>query len=104
MGDSDPAAKVAARAVKNARQQYVNRSQMLSLSRACTSRAARLAVRIAFYSGLRLGEILRADVRGMTFYLMDTKNRDPRIVPIHPRIMVYVRNFNQATPKITVSA
>ena len=102
MGDADPAAKVAVPAVTNARQQYVNRAQMLPLSRTCTSKAARLAVRIAFYSGLRLGEILRAQVRGNTFYLMDTKNGDPRIVPIHPRIMVCIRHFNQATPKITI--
>jgi len=33
---------------------------------------------------------------------MDTKNGDPRVVPIHPRILVCVRRFNQQTPKISI--
>lgn len=77
---------------------------MLELSKACTNRAGRLAIRIAFYSGLRLGEILRAEVRGQTFYLTDTKNGDPRIIPIHPRILVCVRHFNKKTPKISIQS
>jgi integrase len=63
---------------------------MLALSRAGTNRPARLAVRIAFYSGLRLGEILRAQIRGQTFYLfylMDTKNGDPRDLFIVGRVL-----------------
>ncbi len=102
MCTDDPAARVTVPIVKNERQEYVSRTQMLMLSKACTSRAARLATRIAFYSGLRLGEILRAQTRGQTFYLMDTKNGDPRVVPIHPRILVCVRRFDQKTPKITI--
>lgn len=102
MCKDDPASRVTVPVVKNERQEYASRRQMLQLSRACTNRPARLAIRIAFYSGLRLSEILRAQVRGQTFYLMDTKNGDPRVVPIHPRILVCVRHFNQKTPKITI--
>lgn len=102
MCENDPASKVVVPSVNNSRQQYVDRAQMLAISRACTNPSARLAVRIAFYSGMRLGEILRAQTRVDTFYLSDTKNGDPRIVPIHPKILVCVRKFNQATPKITI--
>ncbi|WP_081992220.1 tyrosine-type recombinase/integrase [Collimonas arenae] len=33
---------------------------------------------------------------------MDTKNGDPRIPSIHPRIMVCVRRFSKLTPKISI--
>jgi len=67
MCESDTAAKVNAPTFKNERQEYVNRRQMLALSAACTNRAGRLAIRIAFYSGLRVGEILRTEIRGRLF-------------------------------------
>jgi integrase len=35
---------------------------------------------------MRASEILRAEVIGTAFVLRDTKNGDPRIVPIHPRL------------------
>ncbi|PUA19630.1 site-specific integrase [Glaciimonas sp. PCH181] len=102
MCENDPAANIIVPEVNNARQQYIDRVQMLEIAKTCTSPNARLAVRIAFYSGMRLGEILRAKVRGDTFYLSDSKNRTPRLIPIHPKILVCVRKFNQATPKITI--
>lgn len=86
MGDADPASRVTVPEVKNERHVYIDRAQMLRLARACEHQAVRAMIRIAFYSGMRMSEIMRAQVVGDRFVLHDTKNGDPRIVPIHPRI------------------
>ena len=86
MGDGDPGARVVAPEVKNARNVTVTRRQVLLLSRACRHRGVRALIRIAFYSGLRVGEILAARrVPGVAFVLLDSKNGEPRIIPMHPR-------------------
>ena len=88
MGATDPGAGVVYPAVSNERQVYVDRRQMLALARACPNRAARAAIRIAYYSGMRLGEIERAerDLEASVFILDDTKNGEPRIVPMHRKV------------------
>ncbi len=101
MGAHDPAEKVSVPTVRNERQQYVDRRGMLTLARATKHRQARMAIRIAFYSGMRLSEILRARTRVDCWVLDDTKNGSPRIVPIHPKVAVCARRFVPA-PKITI--
>lgn len=85
-GTSDPGARVMTPQVKNERQTYIDRAQMLRIARKVQNRGVRRVIRIAFYSGMRLSEILRATVAGGYFSLDDTKNGEPRIVPIHPKI------------------
>lgn len=86
MCDHDPAERVVAPEVRNERHHFVGRRDMLRLARACTDVQTRAAIRIAFYSGMRLSEIGRAEVRDNTFMLADTKNGQRRHVPIHPKI------------------
>lgn len=88
MGDSDPAARVVVPAVRNERQIYIDRRQMLTLARKCANRAARAAIRIGWYSGMRLSEIERAerDFEAGVFRLHDSKNGEPRIIPMHPKV------------------
>lgn len=86
LGDNDPGSRVSVPTVKNERHTYVTREEMLRIASACTDMTTRAFIRIAFYSGMRLGEIERARVVGGNFVLDDTKNGDRRIVPIHPRI------------------
>lgn len=93
MGDTDPAAGVVVPVVDNARTRYIGRKEMLTLARACDDKATGAAIRIAFYSGMRLGEILKAEIVGTAFVLRDTKNGDPRIVPIHPKVMTCLRHI-----------
>lgn len=102
MGQHDPAAGITVPQVRNERQIYRGRADMLRAARAMTNRQARMALRIAFYSGMRLSEIKRADPRGPNWHLDDTKNGNPRIVPIHPRVAVCARHFDRKTPKITI--
>lgn len=85
MADSDPGARVVSPSVNNARQVSIDRAQMISLARACTDPGTRAMIRIAFYSGLRLGEQYAAERVAGLFLLRDTKNGTPRIVPIHPK-------------------
>lgn len=86
VGEHDPAERVIVPKVRNARALYADRMQMLAIAKACQCRPSRAAIRIAFYSGMRMGEIVRAErVDGM-FQLADTKNDDPRHIPIHPKI------------------
>lgn len=94
-GAADPGARVVTPAVANARQVYLDRRQMLELARACEHRPARAMIRVAWYSGMRLGEIerCRPDWAAGVAILDDTKNTEPRHVPIHPRIAVCLRRI-----------
>ena len=85
MADADPGARVTTPQVKNARQVEIGRAEVVALARACTDRGTRAMIRIAYYSGLRLGEQYAAQRLPGLFLLRDTKNGTPRIVPIHPK-------------------
>jgi len=86
MGTADPAARVIMPTVRNERQVYIDRAQLLALCRLCRHRPTRAMIRVAFYSGMRAGEIRAAVIDGDRFVMADTKNGEPRIVPIHPRL------------------
>lgn len=90
MGENDPAARVTVPEVRNSRTVFLTRREVLTLARACKDPRTRAAILIAFYSGMRADEIRRARVVGTAFMLSDTKNSDPRIIPIHPHIRRYV--------------
>lgn len=102
MCEQDPAARVIIPTVKNERQEYISRLVLIQIVRACCNWNSRRAFRIAFYSGMRLSEIRKYTARSGTFVLADTKNGEPRIVPIHPKIASAVARFDQATAKITI--
>ncbi|WP_430229236.1 tyrosine-type recombinase/integrase [Paraburkholderia tropica] len=77
----------------NERHIYEGRRTMLTIAKACKDKETRAAVRIAFYSGMRMSEILRAKVTARGFDLGTTKNGRPRIVPIHPKIAATARRI-----------
>lgn len=76
--------------VRNGRQVYLDRRTVIKIARH-VSRPWRGVVLVAFYSGLRLGEILSAKHRNGAFEIRDSKNGEPRRVPIHRKCAVYVR-------------
>lgn len=86
MAESDPGARVVSPSVDNARKVTIDRRQMLALAKACRHRGVRALIRIAFYSGMRVSEIQRAERVAGCFVLSDTKNGEPRVVPMHPKI------------------
>lgn len=101
--DHDPGEKVVVPEVKNERHHYIDRQTMLSIAKLVRHRMTRMAIRMAFYSGMRLSEILAARVVGPNWVLDDTKNGERRIVPIHPNVSVCARRFRPC-PKITIQA
>jgi len=86
LGDHDPAEKVTLPTVRNERHRYIGRGELLRIARAITDRPARQCVLVAFYSGMRLGEVLRAVPTRGGWLLEDTKNGERRMVPIHPKV------------------
>jgi len=86
--DHDPAERVTVPKVDNERHTYTDRAGMLRICLATQCRQTRIMVRVGFYSGMRLAEIFRAEVDHAAglFKLSDTKNGEPRWVPIHARI------------------
>lgn len=91
MIDQDQTQRMVMPVVKNERHAYPKRKEMLQIAWACTDRQARAAIRIAFYSGMRRGEVLRAKPRKNGYLLEETKNGERRMVPIHPKIAVLAR-------------
>lgn len=89
--EHDETAKMVIPEASAERHVYKGRREMLQIARVCSDRQTRAAVRVAFYSGMRLAEILRAAPTKDGFSLGTTKNGRPRIVPIHPRIAVIAR-------------
>lgn len=86
MTEHDPAARVIVPVVRNERRHFIDRREMLMLAKACKCKGTRAAIRIAFYSGMRMGEIIKARRTEAAFLLDDTKNGEPRHVPVHPKI------------------
>jgi len=86
LAESDPGARVSAPPVSNARDVTVTRAQMVRLARACRHRGVRALIRIAYWSGMRVSEIQRAERIGGAFVLRDSKNQTPRIIPINRMI------------------
>lgn len=95
MSEHDPAEAVTVPKVDNERQVYITRKQMLQIARACTNRKARMAIRIGYYSGMRLAEIFRAEPVHGVWQLNTTKNKKPRHIPIHHKVMVCARLFSK---------
>lgn len=100
--EHDPAARVQVPPVDNARQVYTDRAGMLAIARASACRETRALIRIGFYTGMRAGEIFAAEVDGDMFKLADTKNGEPRWVPIDPRIRCCLRRLPFAWSRSTL--
>ncbi|MHB1668807.1 MAG: tyrosine-type recombinase/integrase [Thiomonas sp.] len=99
--ETDPTVRMQLPPVRNSRHVYASRAEMLRIAKACDRRDVRALVRIAFYTGMRLGE-LHACAVGEHISLPDSKNGLPRLVPIHPRIHCCLRYLPLAAPKITL--
>lgn len=98
----DPTTRMLLPAVRNERQVYVQRAGMLKAARACANRDARIAIRVAFYTGMRLGELLSVSVEDGLLVLHDTKNGDRRAIPAHPRIRCLLRFLPLTAKKHTM--
>jgi integrase len=99
---TDPTARMQLPVVRNERHVYATRAQMLTLCRACDHWQAQVAIRVAFYTGMRLGELYRVERGEGVLVLADTKNGDRRAVPVHPRIKHLLPLLPLTAPRITI--
>ncbi|WP_144149410.1 tyrosine-type recombinase/integrase [Paraburkholderia sp. BCC1884] len=97
--EHDETAKMVIPKPSDERHVYKGRREMLQVAKGCANRETRAAIRVAFYSGMRLSEILRAVPSRDGYSLGTSKNGRPRIVPIHPRVAVIARRV-----KFTIKA
>lgn len=106
LGEHDPAERMILPKVKNARQVYLGRADMLRIARAMGLSWSRDVARVAFYAGMRAGEILRSqriEIDGEVALSIPgtvSKNGLPRIVPVHPRVLHLVKGH--WPPPVTV--
>lgn len=90
---SDPTSTMMLPTVSNERTRYLTRAEMLRICRACRMWKAQIAIRVGFYTGMRLSEMLRAEPVKGSFSLTDTKNGAPRLIPAHPKIRHLLKFF-----------
>lgn len=101
--EHDPAARVQVPPVSNERQVYTDRRGMLLIALHTSCRQTRAFIRIGFYTGMRAGEILRVELDGDLFKLADTKNGEPRWIPIHPRLRSCVKRLPLTVSRSTMA-
>ncbi len=104
MGQHDPGERATMPAVRNERHRYIGRRDVLRLAREIGHLDARAAVLVAFYSGMRLSECLRARPEAGRWVLDDTKNGERRIVPIHPKTAHLAARWPRDVPARTVQS
>ena len=96
MGEHDPAERMVLPKAGKPRQKYFDRADMLRIARAMHYQPSRAVFRVAFYSGMRLSEVLRSQavqtVSGLGLGIIDSKNGTPHIVPANARIAHLVRS------------
>jgi integrase len=93
MGSHDPAERMVLPKVQNERHVYLTRAQAVSVFRAMGMSWSRDAARVAFYTGWRISEVLRAvpveTGEGLVLAIQEvgaTKNGRPKLVPVHHKI------------------
>lgn len=102
-GEHDPAERMVLPVVKNARHVYLSRTEANRIFRAMGYGYARDAARVAYYTGWRISEVLRATAKnetgGWVLSITDSKNGLPRKVPVHESVLYLARDF--WPPKVT---
>lgn len=102
MGEHDATGQMQLPEVNNERHVYVNRDEMLAIAWFSQCSAVRVLLRVAFYSGLRLGELAKVEVIDGMLYLPETKNGERRSVPAHPKIRTCLDYLPLRMPKSTL--
>lgn len=93
LGDHDPGERIVMPVVRNERHFYLDRAEVLRACRHTYHWWARACMLVAFYSGMRISETLRAEATPRGWMLADTKNGDRRLIPIHPKVLYLARQW-----------
>ena len=97
----DPAERMQMPIVRNERHFYLERKTMLRIAKQLKGKY-RAVIRIAFYSGMRLSEILNCTLSDGRMVAEDTKNGDRRIIPMHNKIRSCAKYIPLKIPKRTI--
>ena len=84
--EDDPTARMQLPSVRNERHVYAGRHEVARLVMAADRRDVRALILAAFYTGMRLGELLRVQHLDGRLILADTKNGDRSAIPAHPQL------------------
>lgn len=101
---NDPTVRMQMPIVRNDRRVYATRAQVGSLAWAADRRDLRTVILLAFYTGMRLGEIKRAVALDGALWLDDTKNGEPRAIPVHPHVQRLLKFMPITTGHRTLQA
>lgn len=109
LGEHDPAERMVLPKAGKPRLIFFDRADMLRIARKIKHQPTRATFRVAFYTGLRLSEILRSQYilagNNPALLIPDTKNDEPHVIPTHHRInhLVQGRQWPPKVHKATVS-
>ena len=90
---ADPTTRMQLPAVRNERQVYAVRAEVGRLAWCADRRDVRALILLSYYTGMRFGELLRAEVAQGALILHDTKNGDARAIPVHPSAARLLKAF-----------
>lgn len=91
MAENDPGARVVVPSVRNERHVYIGLNDLYRTLRHARNPEARKVIVAAFYTGMRLSELLRARIDGDCLVVTDLKNGDAiKSVPMHPALSRYL--------------
>lgn len=91
MCDFDPGAKLVIPQVKNERHVYIEIGHLHKTLRGVKNVEARKVIVAGFYTGMRLGELMRSKRRGDSLVVLDVKNGEAiKSVPMHPALVRYL--------------
>lgn len=91
MAESDPAERLVVPSVHNERHVYVELIDLYRILHHVRNREARRVIVAAYYTGMRLSEILRSEIDGDSLTVMNLKNGEAiKSVPMHPALARYI--------------
>lgn len=103
MAGSDPAARLQVPKVQNERHVYIEVGDLHRMLRHVPHKDIRMVMVAAFYTGMRLSEILRSQIQGDALVVHDTKNGAAiKSVPMHPALKRYLKEWPPKHKKSTV--
>jgi integrase len=100
MAESDPAARLQVPRVRNERHVYIELAHLYKALRGAKNPEARKAMVAAFYTGMRLGELMRSKQAADRLVVLDVKNGEAiKSVPMAPALVRYLERRGGWPPK-----
>lgn len=91
MAETDPAARLVVPKVQNERQVYIELPDLYRTLRHAKNSEARKVIIAAFYTGMRLSELMRATIQNDCMVVMNLKNGSTiKSIPMHPVLIRYL--------------